>query len=41
MRELIANQMDAIQTMLAVANGEMQEVDFAGWIRENSIIRFV
>ncbi len=39
--KLIANQMDAIQTMLAVASGEMQEEDFAGWIRENSIIRFV
>jgi death-on-curing protein len=39
--KLIANQTDATQTMLAVASGEMQEVDFAGWIRENSIIRFV
>lgn len=39
--KLIANQTDATQTMLAVASGEMQEVDFAGWIRENSIVRFV
>ena len=39
--KLIANQMDATQTMLAVASGEMQEVDFVGWIRENSIVRFV
>ena len=39
--KLIANQKDATQTMLAVASGEMQEVDFAGWIRENSIVRFV
>jgi death on curing protein len=39
--KLIANQTAAIQTMLAVASGEMQEVDFAGWIRENSIVRFV
>jgi len=39
--KLIANQSDATQTMLAVASGEMQEVDFARWIRENSIIRFI
>ena len=39
--KLIANQKDATQTMLAVASGEMQEVDFVGWIRENSIVRFV
>ena len=39
--KLIANQTDATQTMRAVASGEMQEVDFAGWIRENSIVRFV
>ena len=39
--KLIVIQKDATQTMLAVASGEMQEVDFARWIRENSIIRFV
>jgi death on curing protein len=39
--KLIANQIDATQTMLAVASGEMQEVDFAQWIRENSRNRFV
>ena len=39
--KLIANQMDATQTMLAVASGEMQEVDFAKWIRENSRNRTV
>ena len=39
--KLIANQKDATQTMLAVASGEMQEVDFSQWIRENSIVRFV
>lgn len=39
--KLIANQSDATQTMLVVASGEMQEVDFAQWVRENSVIRFV
>jgi len=39
--KLIANQSDATQTMLAVASGEMQEVGFAQWVRENSIIRFI
>jgi len=39
--KLIANQIDATQTMLAVASGEMQEVDFAQWVRENSRSRFI
>ncbi len=33
--KLIASQTDATQTMLAVAGGEMQEADFAQWIRDN------
>lgn len=37
--KLIANQADATQAMLAVASGEMQEVDFARWLRENSVSR--
>jgi death-on-curing protein len=39
--KLTANQADATQTMLAVACGEMQEVDFAQWVRKNSKSRFV
>jgi len=39
--KLIVNQSDATQTMLAVASGEMQEVDFAQWVRENSRSRFI
>ncbi len=39
--KLIASQTDATQTMLAVASGEMQEADFAQWIRENSIARSI
>jgi death-on-curing protein len=33
---LSASQVDATQTMLAVAAGELSEVDFADWIRHNS-----
>jgi death-on-curing protein len=39
--KLTANQIDATQTMLAVASGEMQEVGFAQWVRENSRSRFI
>jgi death-on-curing protein len=39
--KLIANQRDATQTMLAVASGEMQEVGFAKWVRENSRSRSI
>jgi death-on-curing protein len=37
--KLIASQADATQAVLAVASGEMQETDFAQWIRENSMRR--
>lgn len=33
---LIASQIDATQTMLAVAAGEVNEAGFATWIRQNS-----
>jgi len=33
---LIASQIDATQTMLAVAAGELNEAGFATWIRQNS-----
>lgn len=33
---LCASQIDATQAMLAVAAGEMSELDFAAWIRQNS-----
>lgn len=33
---LVAGQVDATRTMLAVAAGEMSETDFAEWIRSNS-----
>jgi len=33
---LSASQIDATQTMLAVAAGDLSEVDFAAWIRRNS-----
>ena len=37
--KLKATQVDATHTMLAVANGEMLETDFATWIRANSTNR--
>jgi len=37
--KLTATQTDATQTMLAVASGEIQETNFAQWIREHSINR--
>jgi death-on-curing protein len=39
--KLTASQTNATNTMLAVASGEMREVDFAQWIRENSMRRIV
>lgn len=35
-RRLVADQVDAIQTMLALAAGELDEVSLAAWITENS-----
>ena len=35
--KLTATQTDATNIMLAIASGEIQEVDFARWIRKNSI----
>ncbi len=37
--KLKATQVDATLVMLAVASGEMNEVDFANWIRTNSVFR--
>jgi len=37
--KLNATQVDATLTMLAVASGDMSEVDFAAWIRHNSVLR--
>ncbi len=37
--KLTATQADATQTLLAVASGEIQETNFAQWIREHSINR--
>lgn len=34
--KLTASQVDATLAMLAVAGGEMSEIDFAAWIRKNS-----
>lgn len=36
---LKTTQVDATLTMLAVAGGEMNEADFAGWIRNKSVKR--
>jgi len=33
---LSASQIDATETMLAVASGDLSEADFAAWIRRNS-----
>jgi death-on-curing protein len=35
--KLVADQMDAIQIMVAVASGEIDERGLAGWIRNNSV----
>jgi death-on-curing protein len=37
--KLIADQVDAIQTMLAVAAGELEERGLADWIHKNSVPR--
>lgn len=37
--ELHSSDADCVMTMLAVAAGEMDEVAFAGWIRQNSRVR--
>jgi death-on-curing protein len=37
--KLNATQTEATQTMLALASGELSEIDFAIWIRNNSIVR--
>ncbi len=37
--KLMASQVDATLTMLAVASGDLNEVDFASWIRLNSMSR--
>ena len=34
--ELVAGQVDAIQTVLSLAAGELSEEEFATWIRKNS-----
>src|ERR1700739_290564 len=34
--ELVADQLDAIQTILKLAAGELREENFAGWIRKNT-----
>jgi prophage maintenance system killer protein len=33
---LVADQLDAIQTMLRLAAGELNEEQFAVWIRKNT-----
>lgn len=37
--KLTATQVDATLTMLAVAAGDINEIDFATWIRKNSVQR--
>ncbi|MFA7351167.1 MAG: type II toxin-antitoxin system death-on-curing family toxin [Methylotenera sp.] len=37
--KLKATRVDATLTMLAVASGDMDEVSFATWMRQNSILR--
>jgi death-on-curing protein len=37
--KLAAKDSDCILTMLAVAGGDMNEADFAAWIRNNSVKR--
>ena len=34
--ELVADQVDAIQTMLSLAAGEISEEEFAAWVRKNT-----
>ena len=34
--EMLADQLDAIQTMLSLAAGELSEEDFATWIRNHT-----
>lgn len=36
---LQADQVDAIQTMLAVARGELREDGLAAWIAQNAVVR--
>lgn len=37
--KLVADQVEAIQTMLAVAAGEIDERGLAAWIQKNSVLR--
>jgi|SRR5450830_1087169 len=37
--KLKATQVDATLTMLAVAAGDIDEISFASWIRQNSVLR--
>jgi death-on-curing protein len=37
--KLKATQVDATLTMLAVASGDIDEISFASWIRQNSVLR--
>ena len=37
--ELVADQLDAIQTMMSLAAGELNEAQFAAWIRKNAQFR--
>ena len=37
--KLVADQVDAIQTMLAVAAGELDERGFAAWIQKNTVAK--
>ncbi|HET7107005.1 MAG TPA: type II toxin-antitoxin system death-on-curing family toxin [Candidatus Acidoferrum sp.] len=37
--ELVADQLDAIQAMISLAAGELNEEQFAGWIRKNTQAR--
>ena len=37
--ELVADQLDAIQAMMSLAAGELNEEQFAGWIRKNTQAR--
>lgn len=37
--KLVADQVDALQTMLAVAAGELGEKGLAAWIQKNSVAK--
>ena len=37
--DLLASDVECVMTMLAVAAGDMEEADFAQWIREHSAAR--